>query len=64
MKNVILIELAKRWDRDAKPIARPAVVEDSSESAKEKNAIARGYRECKRECADTLRILIKMLGDE
>lgn len=60
MKDVILIELAARWDRDA---ISPQV-EDGSEEAKIRNAVSRGERQAKRECADTLRTLVQMLGGE
>lgn len=60
MKDVILIELAARWDRDA---ISPQV-EDGSEEAKIRNTVSRGERQAKRECADTLRTLVKMLGGE
>ncbi len=59
MKNEVLLELAARWDRDAKP----PQCQDGSEGAREQNAIDKGHRECKRECADTLRTLVKLLGE-
>ena len=58
MNPVLLLELAKRWDQDAKE----PEMQDGSEKAKIGNAKRQGYRECKRECADTLRTLIEMLG--
>lgn len=60
MKDSILVELAARWDRDA---ANPHV-EDGSEEAKIRNAISRGERQAKRECADTIRALVQMLGGD
>jgi len=59
MKNEILLELANRWMRDADPSEK---VEDGSDAAKIGNAVAQGHRECKRECADTLRLLVNVLG--
>ena len=59
MKNSVLLELAKRWDSDAE---EPTVTNGSSEAVVS-NSIAKGHREAKRECADTLRKLIDMLGD-
>lgn len=59
MKSAVLLELAARWERDAE---QPKV-QDGSETARERNAIDKGHREAKRECADTLRALVAMLGD-
>ena len=59
MKDVILLELANRWEIEA---ISPSVV-DGNPEAKIPNAIAQGRREAKRECADTLRVLIGMIGD-
>ena len=59
MKDAILIELAARWERDAKC----PQCEDGSPDAQVGNALARGSREAKRECADGLRMLVSMLGD-
>lgn len=59
MKDVILLELANRWEIEA---ISPSVV-DGNPEAKIPNAIAQGHREAKRECADTLRVLIGMIGD-
>ncbi|MCK4827109.1 hypothetical protein KA005_65865 [bacterium] len=59
MNNEVLLELAARWERDARPVG----AEDGSEEARIGNAVQQGQRECKRECADTLRTLVKMLGD-
>jgi hypothetical protein len=58
MKDAILIELAARWELEAKT---PEAI-DGSDSAKEANAKAQGHRECKRECADVLRTLVSILG--
>lgn len=60
MKDAVLLELAARWERDAKP----PDCEDGSEAAKIPNAKARGEREAMRMCADTLRLLVQMLGDK
>lgn len=60
MKDAILIELAARWDRDA---VSPQC-DDGSEEAKVANAVRRGERQAKRECADTIRTLVQMLGGE
>lgn len=59
MKDAVLLELAARWERDAKA----PDCEDGSEEAKISNAKARGERETLRMCADTLRSLVQMLGD-
>lgn len=60
MKDAILIELAARWERDA----TTPECEDGSKEAEIGNAIAKGERQTKRECADTLRALVSMLGQE
>ena len=59
MKDAILLELAARWEREAKA----PEIEDGSEQAKVPNAIARGERQGMRMCADALRMLVQMLGD-
>ena len=58
MKDAILLELAERWERDA---VSPQVADGSPEAAVG-NAKAQGQRESKRECADTLRTLVLLLG--
>ena len=58
MNSAVLLELAKRWDHEAKTPR----VQDDSDSAKMSNAVAKARRETKRGCADTLRTLVKMLG--
>ena len=60
MKDAILIELAARWDRDAIAPQRESGYED----AKIGNAVSKGERQAKRECADTIRTLVQMLGGE
>jgi hypothetical protein len=60
MKDAILLELAARWDRDGKP----PQVEDGDPRAQMTNAEYKGERSAKRECANTLRELIRMLGGE
>lgn len=57
MKSAILLELAKRWEADA---AEP-VTQDGSQAIR--NAIDRGHREAKRECADALKMLVSLLGE-
>lgn len=59
MKDAVLLELAARWERDAKA----PDCQDGSEAAKIPNAKAQGERETLRMCADTLRSLVQMLGD-
>lgn len=60
MKDSILLELASRWERDAR---EPRVV-DGGDEAKISNAIAGCERQAKRECADALRMLVSLLGGE
>lgn len=59
MKSAILLELAKRWEQDA---VEPET-QDGSPSAQEFNAIRKGERQAKRQCADALRMLVYLLGD-
>lgn len=59
MKNEILMEIAKVWTANAKC---PDVL-DGDESSKESNAYHRGVREAKRECADTLKMLVETFKD-
>ena len=59
MKDIIVLELANRWEQDA---TSPRIA-DGSKEAEITNAVARGRREAKRECADTLRQLVSVLGD-
>lgn len=58
MKKAVLLELAERWERDAVTPERA----DGSKEAKIPNAVAKGIREGKRECADGLRALLNLLG--
>lgn len=58
MKDAILLELAARWELDA----LPPKVEDGSPGAQETNAIEHGIRQGKRECADGIRTLVKLLS--
>jgi hypothetical protein len=60
MKAAVLLELAKRWERDA----REPLITDGSEEAKISNAIREGQRMAKRECADAVKMLISLIGDE
>ena len=60
MKEQILTALAEKWERDA----APPNCEDGSESAKISNAIAYGFRKGQAQCADHLRQLIKLLGED
>lgn len=59
MKNVVLQELINRWETDAQ---EPTDV-DGNPEAEIRNAIAKGERQAKRECADTLRTLMTLIGD-
>lgn len=62
MKDTIILELARRWDLDAVPPVCDC--EDGSPEAQRSNYISVGHREAKRECADTLRTLVSLLGGE
>ena len=59
MKNKILIEIAKVWESEAKT----PEVQNGSEDAKIDNARRQGMREAKRECADTLKMLVDTFKD-
>jgi hypothetical protein len=56
MKEQILTALAEKWERDA----APPNCEDSSNEA----ASAFGFRKAQAQCADQLRQLIKLLGED
>jgi hypothetical protein len=58
MKDATLIELAKRWKREA-PVAEDI---DDTEYAKIVSAQEEGERIAKNECADDLLILVRLLG--
>ena len=60
MKDAILLELAARWEEDAKP---NGMVEDGSPENAENRFRNAGMRETKRECADTIRTLVKIMGN-
>jgi hypothetical protein len=58
MRKEVLLALAERWEKDA----LPAGAENGSKESEIPNAVNKGIREGKRECADGLRTLIEMLG--
>lgn len=60
MKDSVLLELAAKWERDA----RPPEVQDGSEEAKLRNATDAGLRIAMRNCSRQLRDLVELLGDE
>jgi len=55
----VFLRLAAKWEREA----TPPQTEDGSDSAKMSNAMARARRDCKKECAETLRKLVDILGE-
>lgn len=59
MDDKVLLELASKWERDGAPGGK---VNDAEEEEVIR-ALQQGRRECKCECADTLRALVKLLGD-
>lgn len=61
MNPQILIELANRWEQDAKEPESPEAQDNSLGNAIN-NAVARGERQAKRECADGLKMLVSLLG--
>ena len=60
MKDAVLLELASRWEREAKT----PDCEDGSDEAKVSRAASHAHRQALRACADTLRSLVQMLGDD
>lgn len=60
MKDAVLMELVERWQADA---VEPELME-GSQWAEIENAVAKGERQAKRECADTLRMLVALLGEK
>lgn len=60
MKDTVLIELANRWKADVQADAQTPADEENELG----NAKAKGMRETKRECADTLIALVQMLGEK
>lgn len=66
MNNAVLTELANKWERDAEPPPPTDCCIENTEQAKIQAAItegvARGHRECKRECADVLKMLVDSIG--
>ena len=62
MKNVVLVELARKWMEDAEPKGEPVVVETNDD--KIISAIAKVERATKRECADTLLTLIDVMPNQ
>lgn len=59
MKDVVLLEMAAVWEREAK---NPEA-ENAAPDAELGNARRRGWREAKAECADKLRALVSLLGE-
>jgi len=57
MNPAILLELAARWERDA---IQPDC-ENGAPEAQRQNDIDHGIRQGKRECADSLKMLVSIL---
>ena len=65
MKNVILLELAKKWEKEGGPMPCPPPGFDNNViKIKEELDIERGKRSCKRECAGLIRTLVNILGGD
>lgn len=62
MNDYVLIELATRWEKDAK--GNGVEMLEDTPNGKAIVAMGKGYREAKRECADTIRMLVSLLGDK
>ena len=63
MKNEILIELVKRWERDAEKIAPKGVAYPDGEDGARMIASHKATQEALRECAETLRVLTAFFPD-
>lgn len=62
MKNEILLELAARWEKDAQvPPDQVRPVPDDTNAEGLMEGVLMGSREAKRECADALRMLVKII---
>lgn len=57
MKSEILLELATRWEHEAK---ESLLIKPDNKHMNEHDHVAKGAREAKRECADTLRTLVQL----
>ncbi len=62
MRIAVLIALAERWEKDAKAPAPLEVEEGYTQVEALSEAVDRGKRECKLECAEALRTLIDVVG--
>jgi len=60
MKDIILIEIANKWQKEA----NEPVTEDGSDEAKEFNAKQAGIRLGKKNCAQQIVDLVLLLGSE
>ena len=60
MKDLILLELDDRWEREAKT----PEIQNNSEESKLVNVEERGRRQGKRECVVALRALVNLLGED
>lgn len=63
MKTVsefVLLELASRWEKEAEIIDNKPC--EATQFAAMGDAKIQGHRECKRECADALRMIVSLLA--
>lgn len=60
MNPAVLLELAKRWELDG----NPPIIERGGPEHEAERAAAKVRRETLRECADTLRTLVDILGSK
>ena len=65
MKKAILLEIAARWERDAQVHFNGDKWSrvESSEAEELARAVEQGRRECKRECADLIRMLVDVFDE-
>jgi len=57
-KKAMLLELVERWELAAQ---KPEYVENI-ETTEEQKGYAKGYSDCRAECAETLKIVLRMLN--
>ena len=57
------LTLAERWEQEAKPPVEDAAAIATGSAQMVKKAERDAERETKRECADALRILVQLVGD-
>jgi len=66
MNNAVLTEVINRWEREAEPSEQVDTVAPDTDQERiryaHRDGVIQGHRECKRECADLLRMLVDSIG--